>query len=44
MKKTPKHKKMMKSNDPQGPRKFHNYVQETIWAVGASVMAGRWLP
>lgn len=40
----PKHKKMKKSNDPQGSRKFHHYVLETMWAVAASGAAGRWLP
>lgn len=39
----PKHKKM-KSSYLQGPRKFHHYLFETMWAVGASGVAGRWLP
>lgn len=39
----PKHKKM-KSSNPLGPRKFHHYLFETMWAVGASAVAGRWSP
>ena len=46
MKQTVKHKKHKKhrSNDSDTPRKFHQYVLETIWAGYAGAMAGRWLP
>jgi hypothetical protein len=42
MNKTGKHKK--NSNDSKSPRKYHQFVLETIWAGAAGVMVGRWLP
>ncbi len=37
-------KNRCKSNDSKGPRKFYQYVLETIWAGAASVTVGHWVP
>lgn len=36
--------KSISSNDPKSPRKFYQFVLETVWASAVSMTVGHWVP